>query len=193
MAIPLLATCGIAGDALLIQRAIASYVVAQQAHYYFSVEGNQPALGNDIALMFQTCGEADFLPVTRPDHGRIETRGIWCSIALNGYLDFPSVGRVFEIERETIDKKSGTRSRKIALGITSRTPQEASPPRVLAVNRGHWSIERVHYRIDWNYDEDRSQIRTGFGPEDITRLRRFAEESCPIQDEPGEVSDSNTR
>ena len=33
----------------------------------------------------------------------------------------------------------------------------------------------VHYRIDWNYDEDRSQIRTGFGPEDITRLRRFAE------------------
>src|SRR5439155_25611683 len=25
-----------------------------------------------------------------------------------------------------------------------------------------------------NYDEDRSQIRTGFGPENITRLRRFA-------------------
>jgi len=45
---------------------------------------------------------------------------------------------------------------------------------VLAVNRGHWSIESVHYIIDWNYDEDRSQIRTGFGPENITRLRRFA-------------------
>ncbi|MBI4191741.1 MAG: hypothetical protein HY525_14535 [Betaproteobacteria bacterium] len=30
--------------------------------------------------------------------------------------------------------------------------------------------------IDWNYDEDRSRsrIRTGFGPENITRLRRFA-------------------
>ncbi|MCP3881558.1 MAG: hypothetical protein GY701_24695, partial [Sulfitobacter sp.] len=24
------------------------------------------------------------------------------------------------------------------------------------------------------YDEDRSQIRTGFGPENVTRLRRFA-------------------
>ena len=45
---------------------------------------------------------------------------------------------------------------------------------MLAVNRGHWSIESVHYIIDWNYDEDRSQIRTGFGPENITRLRRFA-------------------
>ncbi len=26
----------------------------------------------------------------------------------------------------------------------------------------------------WNYDEDRSRIRTGFGPENITRLGRFA-------------------
>ncbi len=28
--------------------------------------------------------------------------------------------------------------------------------------------------LDWNYDEDRSRIRTGYGPENITRLRRFA-------------------
>ena len=60
------------------------------------------------------------------------------------------------------------------MGITSRSPHEASPQRVLAVNRGHWSIESVHYIIDWNYDEDRSRIRTGFGPDNMTRLRRFA-------------------
>jgi len=35
-------------------------------------------------------------------------------------------------------------------------------------------VESCHYIIDWNYDEDRSQIRTGFGPENMTRLRRFA-------------------
>ena len=60
----------------------------------------------------------------------------------------------------------------MALGFTSRTPQEASPQRILNINRGHWAIERVHGLIDWNYDEDRS--RTGFGPEHSTRLRRFA-------------------
>ena len=43
---------------------------------------------------------------------------------------------------------------------------------VLAVDCGHRSIESVHYLVDWNFDEDR--IRTGFGPENITRLRRFA-------------------
>ena len=55
MAIPLLASCDIAGkditgDALLTQRAIAAYVVEQQAHYHFTVKGNQPALEGDIAL-----------------------------------------------------------------------------------------------------------------------------------------------
>ena len=131
-------------------------------------------MASDIALLFETRGDADFVEVTPPDHGRIETRRIWCSTALNAYLDFPHVGQVFLIERESIEKKTGAHSREIALGITSRTPQEASPKRVLDVNRGHWSIESVHYIIDWNYDEDRSRIRTGFGPENITRLRRFA-------------------
>ena len=64
---------------------------------------------------------------------------------------------------------------KSPTGITSRTPEQADPERVLATNRGHRSIENsCHYIIDWNYDEDRSRIRTGYGPENITRLRRFA-------------------
>ena len=180
MAIPLLASCDIAGkditgDALPTQHKIATYVVEErQAHYHFTVKGNQPTLERDIALLFETRGAPDFVEVTPPDHGRIETRSIWCSTAINDYLDFPHVGQVFMIERESLNKKSGAQSREIALGITSRTPQEASPQRVLAVNRGHWSIESVHYIIDWNYDEDRSRIRTGRGPENITRLRRFA-------------------
>lgn len=179
MAIPLLGRCDIkgrdiTGDALLTQRTLASYIVEQQAHYHFTAKGNQPGLERDIALQFETRGTPDFVEMTPPDHGRIETRRIWCSTALNSYIDFPHVGQVFLIERESIQKKTGEISLEIALGLTSRTPQEASPQRVLAVNRGHWSIESVHYIIDWNYDEDRSRIRTGFGPENITRLRRFA-------------------
>ena len=148
--------------------------VLRRAHYYFTVKGNQPALQRDIALLFETREAADFVEVAPADHGRIETRRIWCSTALNTYIDFPHVGQVFLIECESIDKKTGEHTREIALGVTSRTPQQASPQRGLAVNRGHWSIESVHYLINWNYDEDRCRIRTGFGPENITRLRRFA-------------------
>ena len=179
MAIPLLEGCALAGkdvtgDALLTQRALATYLVEQQAHYHFTVKGNQATLQRDIALLFETRAAADFVEVAPTDHGRIETRRIWCRTALNAYLDFPHVGQVFLIERESIKKKTGEHSREIALGVTSRTPQQASPQRILAINRGHWVIESVHHIIDWNYDEDRSRIRTGFGPENITRLRRFA-------------------
>ena len=59
-------------------------------------------------------------------------------------------------------------------GITSIPADKASPTQILGDNRGHWRVESCHYIIDLNYSEDRSQIRTGFGPENITRLRRFA-------------------
>jgi hypothetical protein len=85
------------------------------------------------------------------------------------------VGQAFVIERHVTEKKTGATSREIAYGLTSRTPAQARPQRVLQVNRGHWVIENgCHYILDWNYDEDRSRIRTGHGPENITRLRRFA-------------------
>jgi len=125
-------------------------------------------------LLFEKRAPADFVEAASADHGRIELRSIWCSTALNAHIEFPKFGQVFLVERESIDKKTGKPSRDIALGVTSRTPEHASPQRVLAINRGHWAIESVHYLTDWNYDEDRSRIRPGFAPENITRFRRFA-------------------
>jgi hypothetical protein len=71
--------------------------------------------------------------------------------------------------------ETGKRTLETALGVTSRPPEQASPQRLLSINRGHWSIEnRCHYVIDWNYDEDSRRIRTGHCPENMSRLRRFA-------------------
>ena len=180
-AIPLLDAIDIQGkeitaDALLTQRKIAEYLVRdRKADYHFTVKNNQPGLFQDISLYFDDRRDPDFIQYDPPDHGRIETRKIWTTTELNTYLNFPYVGQAFVVERESIDKKTGKLSREIAYGITSRTPEQADPRRVLATNRGHWSIENsCHYIIDWNYDEDRSRIRTGNGPENITRLRRFA-------------------
>lgn len=179
-AIPLLDAIDIQGkditaDALLTQRAIADYIVQHHAHYHFTVKNNQPGLFQDIALYFENRRQPDFVECSPPDHGRIEVRKIWTTGELNDYLNFPHVGQAFVIQRESTDKKSGECSSEIAYGITSRSPEQADPQRVLATNRGHWSIENsCHYIIDWNYDEDRSRIRIGHGPENITRLRRFA-------------------
>jgi predicted transposase YbfD/YdcC len=181
MAIPLLEAIDIKGreitaDALLTQRALARYLVEErQAHYHFTVKNNQPSLLQDILFFFQDRQEPDFVEYTPPDHGRIETRKIWTTTELNTYLNFPYVGQAFVIERESIQKKTGQYTCEVAYGLTSRTPELADPQRVLRSNRGHWCIENsCHYILDWNYDEDRSRIRKGYGPENISRLRRFA-------------------
>lgn len=181
-AIPLLAAIDIRGktitaDALLTQRELAHYLVEKRhAHYHFTVKGNQKTLLEDTALYFDNLTRPpDHRTLDCSGHGRIETRRIWVSTALNGYLNFPHVGQAFRVERITVHKRSGKRSRDVAYGITSKTPHLASPAQVLRDNRGHWSIENsCHYIIDWNYDEDRSRIRIGHGPENMTRLRRFA-------------------
>lgn len=165
----------ITGDALLTQHKTATYVVERGAHYHFTVKGNQRRLQEAIQWLFKDRTSPDFEDISPPDHGRIETRRIWCSEALNAYLDFPHVGQVFMIERQVFNKKSGACTVEQALGITSQTRAEADAQRVLTTNRGHWAIENsCHYVIDWNYHEDRSRIRTGHGPSNVTRLRRFA-------------------
>jgi len=181
MAAPLLDAIDIQGkeitaDALLTQRKFAAYLVEdRRAHYHFTVKANQPRLLQDITLYFEDRKQPDFIEKTTLEHGRIETRRIWVTAALNDYLDFPHVAQAFVIERERIEKTTGKRSTELAYGITSRPPEQADAQQVLATNRGHWCIENsCHYIIDWNFDEDRSRIRTGHGPENTTRLRRFA-------------------
>jgi len=181
MAIPLLDPIDIQGkditaDALLTQRKLADYLFLQRkAHYHFTVKGNQPRLFEDIQLYFQDRKKPDFIAYDPPDHGQIETRKIWTTTALNLYLNFPHVQQAFLIERESVEKKSGQYSHDLAYGITSRKPHDATAQQLLTINRGHWSIENsCHYILDWNFDEDRSRIRTGYGPENISRLRRFA-------------------
>ena len=111
MAIPLLKDLDlhdkdITADALLTQKKLADYLVDKRhAHYHFTVKANQATLCEDVALIFQDRKQPDFVINDPPDHGRIETRKIWTTTALNDYLDFPYVGQAFAIERIAINKK----------------------------------------------------------------------------------------
>ena len=179
MAIPLLEAVDISdktltADALLTQRKLADYLLSRNAHYVFTVKGNQPSMKEDLRLLFEGRAEPDFCEPTELDHGRIVQRRIWTSTALNGYLPFPGVGQVFVIERHVTEKTTKKTSIDVVYGITSHRPETANAAQLLAYNRGHWSVESSHYVLDWNWDEDRCRICSGHGPENTTALRRFA-------------------
>ena len=154
----------ITADALLTQRKFAKYLVEERkADYHFTVKGNQKTLLQDIQYYFKNKKEPDFIEESKLKHGRIETRKIWVTDKLNNYLKFPHVGQAFAIERNVLNKKTNKISQVTVYGITSKSIKQSSPSQVLKANRGHWCIESHHYIIDWNFDEDRSTIRTGYG------------------------------
>ena len=170
--------------------AIASYLRKHHAHYMFVAKDNQKSLLDDIRLWFDNdakrppdCIEntgkpfKDKLPAV---HGRWEQREVWTTTALNDYLAFPSVGQAFLIRRTRCQVRKGRvtdTSVDTSWGVTSHTPLTADAQALLRINRGHWTIENSLHRIlddadAWN--EDKNRIRTGHGPENMTRLRRFA-------------------
>jgi hypothetical protein len=51
----------------------------------------------------------------------------------------------------------------------------------------HWSIENSrHHVLDITWDEDRCRIRTDHGPENTSRLRRFAISVLNLHAKPGD-------
>lgn len=104
----------------------------------------------------------------------METRRIWASAALTNYVRFPHVQQVACVQRETFIVRTGVTRREEVYLVTDLPPDQADPARLLALNRGHWQVEALHYVRDWSYDEDRCRARVGTTPRALAALRNFA-------------------
>ena len=99
------------------------------------------------------------------EHGRIECRRIQTMTPLRGTVNFPHIAQIFRIERKQEMCKSGKKSTEIAYGITSVRKDWGTPEKLLAWNRGHWSIENNNHRVrDVNFKEDACLSRTMHAP-----------------------------
>lgn len=161
----------ITGDALLAQRGLSLQIVQAGGEYVWIIKDNQPETRQDIEQLFacepskpelgrawqDDFGKAETL---EKGHGRIERRTITVSSALKGYLDWPGVEQVFQLQRRTKRVKDGKVTDEVVYGLTSLTAHEASPQRLLELVRKHWNIENgLHYRRDDTLKEDRCTLR----------------------------------
>jgi predicted transposase YbfD/YdcC len=165
-------------DALLTQRHVAQTIVDEGGDYVMIVKENQPQLRADIELVFTLPPAGDRQETARTvdiGHGRIEQRNVTTSEALVGYSDWPGLAQVFELGRHVIIQKTGQERAEVVYGVTSLTPERATPGRVLDLVRGHWHIEnKSHWVRDVTFDEDRSQVRCGSIPQVMAALRNTA-------------------
>ena len=165
-------------DALLTQRQVAQTIVDKGGDYVMIAKANQPKLKEEIELVFTLPPAGDrqeYIRTVDTGHGRIETRNLTTSEALVGYSDWPGMSQVFEVRRQVIEKKTGNERVEVVYGITSLSPEQADPSRLLELVRGHWGIEnRSHWVRDVTFDEDRSQVRSGNIPQLMASLRNTA-------------------
>lgn len=166
-------------DALLTQSKIAKTILKCGGDYVMPLKANQPNLLAEVTLIFdEPMWVADSIKtweVTDLCHGRIETRRLSTSTALNDYSDWPGLEQVFKVEREVIFKKTGRTRQQVVYGITSLSIEKSPPDRLLRLVTEHWTIEnKSHWVRDVTYDEDRSQVRVGNVPQVMAALRNTA-------------------
>ena len=81
---------------------------------------------------------------------------------------------MFCIQRNVTEIATGKFRSETVYGLTSLSPEKASPDRLLSLNRNHWSIEnRFHWIRDVTFDEDRCRIRKGAGSQVMAGLRNL--------------------
>jgi predicted transposase YbfD/YdcC len=143
------------------------------------VKGNQPQLQAEIATVFALEPVPDeqrqAAHTVEVGHGRIEQRELTSSDVLAGYSTWPGLQQVFQVARETTEKKSGQVRAEIVYGVTSLRRERASAACLLGLVRGQWTIEnRSHWVRDVTFDEDRSQVRSGHVPQVMAAIRNTA-------------------
>ncbi len=109
------------------------------------------------------------------DHGRFEQREISVLATHGTGLKIPGIMQVAELKRSREIIKTGEKSEELIYLITNLHFEQADAKCLMGLKRSYWAIEnKLHYRKDFVFDEDRSTIRALNGPENMSTLRNFA-------------------
>jgi predicted transposase YbfD/YdcC len=164
----------ITADALHCQREHVNYLAERGAHWILTVKGNQPYLHKQLSGM-PWRQIPDATRDTDRGHGRREIRTLKILTISTG-IDFPHAVQALQIRRRRRRLDQPKRfTTETVYAITDLRIHQAKPAQLAAWIRRHWTIENsIHWVRDVTYDEDRSQIRTGTGPQVMAALRNAA-------------------
>lgn len=169
-------------DAMGCQRAIAAAIVDGGGDYVIALKGNQSTLCEDTKEFFEAHRHDQFKEARFEEdlseetgHGRKEKRHLRASDDFDGALikqqrHWKALRSVIEVESE--QTRAGKPQKEKRYYISSLPPDAA---KLATAIRAHWSIEnQLHWTLDVTFAEDRSRIRKGQGPQNMSILRHLA-------------------
>ena len=174
----------VCGDAMLTQRNISVEVLAQGGDYIWFLKENQPTMKRDVEQYFKPPRKAagwHLQPLEKKvaksvtkGHGRLEKRRLTCMEDETGFLNWPGVEQVFQLERTVTDCRTGVVSQEMCYGITSLVAEKCSASQLLSLIQAYWGIENgLHYRRDVTLFEDATRISNPQLAEAISVMNNF--------------------
>lgn len=166
-------------DAMGCQTDIAQSIIDKQADYLLAVKGNQRHLFEEIedCFRFNSKQAETFEEKWVYAHGRKEKR--LCQILSVEQMLNPEIAQNWAGLHTLVkvvaqrEPKGKNRSTETRFYISSHN--EGSARYFNALVRGHWGIENhLHWHLDVTFQEDRSTVREGFGPENLSVMRKIA-------------------
>jgi predicted transposase YbfD/YdcC len=180
----------IVADAMHAQRAFSSQVVEAGADFVWTIKDNQSRTRWAIEKLFvhEVCNlqkgaalskEVEMAVKVNKQCGRVEQRTILTSTQLNDYLDWPHVAQVFRVERVVYHAHHLGMTHQIVYGLTSLSPQQAGPEKLLELFREYWGIESgLHYRRDVTLHEDATRFKDGKAAHNMAILNNLVVGLC---------------
>jgi predicted transposase YbfD/YdcC len=187
----LLALLNLAGsvvtiDAMGCQVEIAQQIIDQGGNYVLSLKENQPSLYEDCVELFAWLKGLHALEeeiVLGADaqvdggHGRVETRQVWCTSALEGVVScerWPGLTSLVMVESTRhIGGQDEVEQRYYISSLPGAMNADAK--RLNEVIRTHWEIEnRVHWVLDVAMAEDTNRARKGESAQNLALIRKLA-------------------
>ena len=169
-------------DAMHTQSETARTAGRQGADYVMTaVKENQPTMLADLVEVDwerADCVASEHCTRDK-DHGRVETRrGRTVDLRgpqWDGFVRLPHRRQGLRIVRERYHPKTGRCTVETAYAVTSLGPEQADAERLMALVRGHWTIEnRLHHVRDVTYDEDRCRAYKGELARNLASLSNLA-------------------
>ncbi|MFE9139666.1 ISAs1 family transposase [Streptomyces sp. NPDC007355] len=166
-----------------------------------TVKANQPTLYASCRNLPWEKATAKYYDRSR-GHGRTETRVV--QVLTVSHFAFPHVKQVARITPHRTEAATSKRTRETGYVIIDLSFSRAKPRTSHRRWAGHWGIEnKIPYVRDTLWDEDRSRVRTGHGPENMapcatpltsaptaSSTSPKPSETCPMNPSPGPATSS---
>lgn len=162
-------------DAIGTQVDIIDKIIEKKAHFVLKVKDNQKDLKDDIKTFFNLEKEVSIVSKStdfEKDHGRIEHRDYFISYDTSCIFDKQKWKHVKAIGMVRVYKD-------INNSITINEYYYIMDTKIdidffIKATRSHWAIEnKLHWKLDVIFDEDRQRNRVGYSIDNLSLLRKI--------------------